>query len=149
LANLKSGGNVGGVKTGEPHVVSEVHGFSINLLIRIKSMKLAKKHPVIVLTQEEREELQRLARKNKVMVCFARRAKVILALDEGKSISETARLIDMERRHIYKWISRYKARGRMGLNDLHRSGRPRSNHTAVGKAGNNSGPSESYVDMNI
>ena len=63
-------------------------------------MKLAKKHPVIVLTQEEREELQRLARKNQVMVCFARRAKVILALDEGKSISETARLIDMERRHI-------------------------------------------------
>jgi hypothetical protein len=149
LANLKSGGNVGGVKTGEPHVVSEVHGFSINLLIRIKSMRLAKKHPVIVLTQEEREELQRLARKNKVMVCFARRAKVILALDEGKSISETARLIEMERRHIYKWIGRYKEGGQLGLNDLHRSGRPKSNHTAVVKAGNNSGPSESYVDMNM
>ena len=89
-------------------------------------MKRPMNQPVIVLTHEEREELKRLARKNKVMACFARRAKVILALDEGKSISETARLIEMERRHIYKWLSRYKARGQMGLNDLQRPGRPKS-----------------------
>jgi len=101
------------------------------------------------LTHEEREELKRLARKNKVMACFARRAKVILALDEGKSISETARLIDMERRHIYKWLSRYKAQGQMGLNDLHRPGRPKSKQMARVEVGNNSGPSESYGDMNI
>ena len=107
-------------------------------------MKRPMNQPVIVLTHEEREELKRLARKNKVMVCFARRAKVILALDEGKSISETARLIDMERRHIYKWISRYKARGQMGLNDLHRPGRPKSKHMASVEVRNNSGPSESY-----
>ena len=56
-------------------------------------MKRPMNQPVIVLTHEEREELKRLARKNKVMACFARRAKVILALDEGKSITETARLI--------------------------------------------------------
>ena len=72
---------------------------------------------------------------------------MILALDEGKSISETARLIDMERRHIYKWISRYKARGQMGLNDLHRPGRPKSNHMAVSEVGNSSGVSESYKNI--
>ena len=108
-----------------------------------------KQHPVIVLPHEEREELKRLARKNKVMACFARRAKAILALDEGKSISETARLINMERRHIYKWIIRYKARGQIGLNDLHRSGRPKSNHMAIIEIGKSSGISESSVDMNI
>ncbi len=112
-------------------------------------MKRPINQPVIVLTHEEREELKRLARKNKVMVCFARRAKVILALDEGKSITETARLIDMERRHIYKWLSRYKARGQMGLNDLQRPGRPKSKHMAMAQVGNNSGPSESNLDMNI
>jgi hypothetical protein len=105
-------------------------------------MKRPMNQPVIVLTQEEREELKKLARKNKVMACFARRAKVILALDEGKSISETARLIEMERRHIYKWISRYKARGQLGLNDLHRTGRPKSNqHMALAEASSNSGSS--------
>jgi len=98
-------------------------------------MKRPMNQPVIVLTHEEQEELKRLARKNKVMACFARRAKVILALDEGKSISETARLIEMERRHIYKWISRYKARGQLGLNDLQRSGRPKSNHMAIVEIG--------------
>ena len=98
---------------------------------------------------EEREELKRLARKNKVMACFARRAKAILALDEGKSISETARLIDMERRHIYKWVIRYKARGQLGLNDLHRTGRPKSNRMAAVEIGNSSGISESYEDMVI
>ena len=108
-----------------------------------------KQHPVIVLPHEEREELKRLARKNKVLACFARRAKAILALDEGKSISETARLIEMERRHIYKWVSRYKARGQLGLNDLHRTGRPKLNHMAMAQAGKNSGPSDSYLDMNI
>ena len=112
-------------------------------------MKRPMNQPVIVLSEEEREELKRLARKNKVMVCFARRAKVILALDEGNSISETARLIDMERRHIYKWISRYKALGKMGLNDLHRTGRPKSKHMVSVESGNNSGLPESYVDMNI
>ena len=110
-------------------------------------MKRPMNQPVIVLTHEEREELKRLARKNKVMACFARRAKVILALDEGKSISETARLIDMERWQIYKWISRYNARGQLGLNDLHRPGRPKSNRMAAVEIGNNSGVSESYVDM--
>jgi hypothetical protein len=108
-----------------------------------------KQHPVIVLTHEEREELKRLARKNKVMACFVMRAKVILALDEGKSISETARLIDMERRHIYKWVSRYKARGQLGLNDLHRTGRLKSNRMAAVEIGNSWGISESYEDMVI
>ena len=112
-------------------------------------MKRPMNQPVIVLSEEEREELKRLARKNNVMACFVMRAKLIMALDEGKSISETARLIDMERRHIYKWVSRYKARGQLGLNDLHRRARLKSNRMAAVEIGNSSGISESYVDIVI
>ena len=88
------------------------------------SMKRQSNQPIIVLSQEQREELQRLMRKHYVTALYAKRAKLILALDEGKSISETARLIEMERRHIYKWAYRYNDFGLQGLNDLKRPGRP-------------------------
>jgi len=99
----------------------------MQLLMWSKTMKRPMNQPAILLSGEEREVLKRLVRKNNVMACFARRAKVILALDEGKSISETARSIVMERRHIYKWVDRYKAFGPEGLKDLRRPGRPKSN----------------------
>ena len=35
--NFKSGGNVGGVKAGELQIITEVHGFSIQLLMRSKN----------------------------------------------------------------------------------------------------------------
>ena len=89
-------------------------------------MKRQSNQPIIVLTQEQREELKKLMRKHYVTALYAKRAKLILALDEGKSISETARLIEMERRHIYKWAYRYNDLGLAGLNDLKRPGRPRS-----------------------
>jgi hypothetical protein len=90
-------------------------------------MRCQKDQPVIQLTPEQREELQRLTRKRYVTAFYAKRARVILELDEGKSISEAGRVVEMERRHIYKWVDRYKAFGPKGLNDLQRPGRPKSN----------------------
>ena len=90
-------------------------------------MRCQKDQPVIQLTPEQREELQRLTRKRYVTAFYAKRARVILELDEGKSISEAGRVVEMERRHIYKWVDRYKAFGPEGLNDLQRPGRPKSN----------------------
>jgi hypothetical protein len=55
------------------------------------------------LTQEQRDELKKLTRKQNTTAFYAKRARAILKLDEGKSISETGRLVEMERRHIYKW----------------------------------------------
>jgi hypothetical protein len=100
-------------------------------------MKRQRNQPIIVLTQEQREELQRLMRKHFVTALYAKRAKLILALDEGKSISETARLIEMERRHIYKWAYRYNNFGLSGLNDLKRPGRPKSKPLETIETGNN------------
>jgi transposase len=82
---------------------------------------------LIILTQEQRDELDQLTRKKYATAFYAKRAKVILKLDEGMSISQAGRLVEMERRHIYKWVDRYKAFGPEGLNDLQRPGRPKSN----------------------
>ena len=90
-------------------------------------MRRPKDQPLIELTLEQREELKKLTRKHHAPAFYVKRAKAILALDEGKTISETGRLIHMERRHIYKWLDRYKELGELGLNDLQRSGRPKLN----------------------
>jgi hypothetical protein len=96
-------------------------------LRRREVMRRQKDVPVIELTQVQRETLKKLSRKHLVTALYVKRAKAILALDEGKSISETGRLVQMERRHIYKWLDRYKEFGELGLNDLHRPGRPKAN----------------------
>jgi transposase len=90
-------------------------------------MVIKKGRRVIELTQDQRDELNQLTRKKYATSFYAKRAKVILELDEGKSISEAGRVVEMERRHIYKWVDRYKAFGPKGLKDLQRPGRPKSN----------------------
>jgi hypothetical protein len=93
----------------------------------LKFMRRKKGLPVIELTQQQRDELNQFTRKRSTAYFYAKRAKVILELDEGKSISEAGRVVEMERRHIYKWVDRYKEFGLKGLSDLQRPGRPKSN----------------------
>lgn len=62
---------------------------------------------MIELTQQQRDELNQFTRKRSTAYFYAKRAKVILELDEGKSISEAGRVVEMERRRIYKWVDRY------------------------------------------
>ena len=90
-------------------------------------MVIKKGRRVIELTQEQRDELIGLTRKTYTASFYPKRAQVILKLDEGKSISEAGRVVEMERRHIYKWVDRYKAFGPEGLKDLQRPGRPKPN----------------------
>ena len=91
-------------------------------------MRRKKGQPVIELTQEQRDELIELTRQKYTASFYPKRAQVILKLDEGKSISEAGRVVEMERRHIYKWVDRYKAFGPEGLKDLQRPGRPKAKH---------------------
>ena len=90
-------------------------------------MRRKKGQLLIELTQEQRDELIQLTRKKYPASFYPKRAQVILKLDEGNSISESGRVAAMERRHIYKWVDRYKAFGPEGLKDLQRPGRPKSN----------------------
>ena len=71
-------------------------------------MRRKKGQPVIELTQEQRDELIELTRQKYTASFYPKRAQVILKLDEGKSISEAGRVVEMERRYIYKWVDRYK-----------------------------------------
>jgi len=89
-------------------------------------MRRQKGQPLIELTQQQRDELNQFTSKRYKAYFYPKRAKVILELDEGKSISEAGRIVGMERRHIYKWVDRYKEFGLKGLSDLQRPGRPKS-----------------------
>jgi len=89
-------------------------------------MKRKKGQPLIELTQQQRDELNQFTRKRYKAYFYPKRAKVILELDAGKSVTEAGRVVGMERRHIYKWVDRYKEFGLKGLSDLQRPGRPKS-----------------------
>jgi hypothetical protein len=78
----------------------------------------------VSLTAKQREELLGWLRRTNLAAGLAKRARAILLVDKGTSISETARLVDLQRRHLYKWIERFRKRGIAGLYDGKRTGRP-------------------------
>jgi hypothetical protein len=81
-------------------------------------------HRVISLTSEQREELEALMRRPSAAAGLVKRARAILLLAEGVSVSATGRQVGMQRRHLYKWIDRFRCQGVLGLRDGKRSGRP-------------------------
>lgn len=78
----------------------------------------------VALTPSQRTELEGLLRRSSVGAGLARRARAILLLADGKSVSETGRLVAMQRRHLYKWMERFRCQGVAGLRDGKRTGRP-------------------------
>jgi hypothetical protein len=76
------------------------------------------------LTQEQRQALQAWLRSTNLPAGKAKRARVILAVDAGRSISDISRSIPIARRLVYKWTERFLAGGIAGLADNPRSGRP-------------------------
>jgi transposase len=78
----------------------------------------------VVLTKEERSELERLARAWAMPYRSVVRAKVILRLAEGATISGIAQALHLQRKMIRKWGERFVHRRLEGLEDEHRSGRP-------------------------
>ena len=79
---------------------------------------------LVTVTSEQREELGALQRRPSVAAGLAKRARAILLLAEGASVSATGRLVGMQRRHLYKWVDRFRSRGIPGLQDGKRPGRP-------------------------
>ena len=75
-------------------------------------------------TPKQREELDSLLRRPSVAARPAKRARAILLLAEGASASATGRLVALQRRHLYKWIERFRHNGVAGLSDGKRTGRP-------------------------
>ena len=73
---------------------------------------------------KDRKELSVLLRRTSVSAGLAKRARAILLLAGGATISATGRMVSMQRRHLYKWIARFREQGIAGLVDGKRTGRP-------------------------
>lgn len=81
----------------------------------------------VVLSVEEREELERLARGRKVSVRVAERARIVLLASEGKQNQEIAEICKVTRRTVGVWRCRFAQKRIAGiLKDAPRSGRRRS-----------------------
>jgi Winged helix-turn helix len=78
----------------------------------------------LVLTAAERQDLQRLVRSSTAPHGLATRARMVLLLADGSSVSETARRVGATRWTVRQWADRFVADRLAGLTDRPRSGRP-------------------------
>lgn len=78
----------------------------------------------IELTDAERCELEHMSRAHCSPHRDVIRAKVILGLAEGHTVTAVGLAVGMERRIVRKWAERFQRRRLQGLTDNPRSGRP-------------------------
>jgi hypothetical protein len=87
-------------------------------------MATVAKPRTVLLTTSQRRDLETLLRRTTIAVGLARRARAILLLADGHSVSAVGRLVAMQRRHLHKWMDRFREHGIPGLSDAKRTGRP-------------------------
>jgi len=80
----------------------------------------------VVLTGEEREVLERWARRPKSAQALALRCRIVLAAADGESSKEIAARLGCNRGTVGRWRGRFAERGVDGLHDEPRPGKPRS-----------------------
>src|SRR5437868_2020118 len=80
----------------------------------------------VVLDDEERETLERWARRPKSSQALAFRCRIVLAAAEGRSSSEIASELGCNPSTVGRWRGRFAKRGLDGLHDEPRPGKPRS-----------------------
>lgn len=80
----------------------------------------------IVLSETERETLERWARRPKSAQALALRCRIVLACAEGQTNGEIAAELSCNRTTVGKWRRRFAERRLDGLIDEPRPGRPRS-----------------------
>jgi transposase len=73
-----------------------------------------------VVTDEEREDLSRLARGRTVSQALALRARMVLRCADGEDDKEVAEELDIDRNTVGKWRRRFMRRGIEGLGDAPR-----------------------------
>ena len=77
----------------------------------------------IRLTPTERLTLLAWQRATTIPAGLARRARLLLLLADGMTITDIAATVGMSRRHVYKWIQRFGLEGLEGLLDKPGRGR--------------------------
>jgi Helix-turn-helix domain len=78
---------------------------------------------VVRLTPDKRAELERWQRSTTLPVGLVRRARVVLLMDEGQSVTAAASICGLTQRNARKWVLRYLERGLAGLEDKPGRGR--------------------------
>lgn len=79
----------------------------------------------LVLTDEERETLERWARRPKSPMSLAQRSRIVLGCAEGLDSVEVARRVGVHQATVGKWRKRFLDRRLEGLTDEPRPGAPR------------------------
>jgi transposase len=80
----------------------------------------------VVLSDEEREVLERWARRPKSAQALALRCRIVLGAAAGESSQEIAARLGCNRSTVGRWRGRFAERGLDGLHDEPRPGKPRS-----------------------
>lgn len=89
---------------------------------------------IIVLTKQEREELERRANKYTLPYFVVARAKMILFTQQGLSNDQIAERLSTRREIVSRWRKRFFEKRLEGLEDSERSGRPRVFPPGAGRA---------------
>src|SRR5271157_2138254 len=91
-----------------------------------EGINLPRKSPYrIVLTKQEREELERRANKYTLPYFMVARAKMILLTQQGLSNDQIADRLSTRREIVSRWRKRFFKKRLAGLEDSERPGRPR------------------------
>src|SRR5487761_2143443 len=80
----------------------------------------------VVLSDEEREVLERWARRPKSSQALAMRCRIVLAAAAGEQSTDIAARLGCHKSTVGKWQGRFARRGLDGLHDEPRPGKPRS-----------------------
>ena len=79
---------------------------------------------VRTLSNEEREELERMARSRTLGAGLVRRARIVMHALEGLKAPEIGARMDLCGATVRHWLKRFNARGLQGLEEDVRTGRP-------------------------
>jgi len=88
-------------------------------------MRTGRPKATLVLTLDERTELDSLAHRSRSAPALARRARIVLACAEGRDNKTVARRLRMAQATVCKWRARFVADRVAGLYDEPRPGAPR------------------------
>src|SRR5690606_17702818 len=87
---------------------------------------MARPNSTVVLTREERLQLESIARSRSMPHGLVRRAQIVLGAADGIGTSEVARRHGVSRPTVSLWRRRWREGGLAGLHTELRPGRPRS-----------------------
>src|SRR6266478_1870205 len=102
-----------------------MYGPSVLAIERRTRMAIGRPIPLLRLTDDEREALERWTRRPTTAQALAQRARVILACASGRTNTRVARELRLTKQTVGKWRSRFVAARLDGLLDEPRPGAPR------------------------